>query len=206
MWLMPCPWRLPWWGWIRSWVTWSSCACLCSLQGSWTRWQREGKKNTLQKHKSLKVCNKANWGSARLLWNRSGWKIITEPILAVCRKEFIQNMALGWGELETGVVQLNKNGVILATCRKYNCNANLGKGELQAEWAQRGWRWLLTFLSTAPLWAEHFTECVFFHIYFHRISLISCSKNETLAWKWHICQLMSTFDVQSESKQGFILW
>lgn len=39
------------------------------------------------------------------------------------------------------------------------------------------------------------------------ISLISCSKNETLAWKWHVSSmLMSTFDVQSESKQGFILW
>ena len=38
MWLMPCPRRLWRWGWIRPGATWSSCACPCSLQGSWTRW------------------------------------------------------------------------------------------------------------------------------------------------------------------------
>lgn len=53
--------------------------------------------------------------------------------------------------------------------------------------AQRGWQRLPRFLSTGPLRAEHFTEHVVFNIYFRRITLISCSKNETLAWKWHIC-------------------
>ena len=36
--LMPCPWRLSRQGWIRPWATCSSCACLCSLRESWTRW------------------------------------------------------------------------------------------------------------------------------------------------------------------------
>ena len=29
--LMPHPWRLSRWGWIRTWTTWSSCQCSCSL-------------------------------------------------------------------------------------------------------------------------------------------------------------------------------
>lgn len=45
-----------------------------------------------------------------------------------------------------------------------------------------------------------FNEHVFLSVYFHRVRLISCSKNETLAWKWHICQLMSTVDVQSANR------
>lgn len=73
-------------------------------------------------------------------------------------------------------------------------------GELRAEQALVGWQQLLRFVSTGPLWAEYFNEHVFFSVYFHRVRLISCSKNETLAWKWHICQLKSTVDVQRANR------
>lgn len=73
-------------------------------------------------------------------------------------------------------------------------------GELRAEQASLGWQQLPVFVSTGPLWAEHFNERVFFSVYFHRVRLISCSKHETLAWKWHICQLKSTVDVQRANR------
>ena len=38
MWLLPHPWTLWRWGWIRPWATWYNCTCVCSLQGSWTGW------------------------------------------------------------------------------------------------------------------------------------------------------------------------
>ena len=46
MWLMPYPWRPSRQGWIRPWATWSSCAPLCSLQGSWTTWPSEVPSNS----------------------------------------------------------------------------------------------------------------------------------------------------------------
>lgn len=39
MWKMLCPKRLSRPGWTRLWATWSSCGCLCPLQGSWIRWR-----------------------------------------------------------------------------------------------------------------------------------------------------------------------
>lgn len=32
------PWRCSRLGWIRLWAVWSSCRCLCLLEGSWIRW------------------------------------------------------------------------------------------------------------------------------------------------------------------------
>ena len=58
MWWMSSPWRLSRSGWTKLWATWSSWGCLCSLQGSWTRWP-------------LKVPSNSN--DSMILWLTGTW-------------------------------------------------------------------------------------------------------------------------------------
>lgn len=153
----------------------------------WAWGSSKGEGNNSRKT-NLQLCNKTSQGRAKISWHGKCWKISKRTDTCSMEKRGNSKHSAGgnWSP-----VTLNRSGTRLAPCKNT---------AWRAQQALVGCQQLPRFLSTGPLWAEPFNEHVFFSVYLHRVRLLSCSKNETLAWKWHICQLMSTADVQRANR------